>query len=289
MENNNTFTVTPMSQLIELTPGETYTGSINIINPSNATSDFDYKVYVAPYSVVSEEYNVDVATETDWNKMVDWISIENPKGSLTPNDVVQINYTIQVPSDAPGGGQYASIIVGIDNESEADGNMTVTNVMEIASVIYAKVDGEINHSGEILENNVPVFSAIAPVTVSALIKNDGNMHEQAEVSITIKDFFTGEEILPTETDDGIHTEIIMPETTKYVSRELDGLPLIGVVTIKQNVYYNYQFSSVEKNVLICPIWFIVLVLLTIGAIIFGIVKVIRRHRHKRKKDKAVAM
>lgn len=279
---DSTFTVTPMSQRIQLKPGDTYSGTITIVNPVDATSDFSYRVYTAPYGVTNENYDADFVTSTDRTQIAKWITIEEPEGKIEPNGTKKIKFTIKVPESAPGGGQYASLMVGSNDDNEASEGIAVQNVFEMASLIYAEVDGDIIHSGEILQNNVPGFSASTPVTISALIKNDGNLHEDATFVISVSNFFTGEVILPTEENEGRYTEVIMPETTRYTSREVDNLPAIGVVHINQTIYYNGTSSVEEKDVLICPIWFMALVAITLGVIIAAIVRIIMKHRKKKK-------
>ena len=51
MDKNNEFSVSPMNQMVDLVPGETYDCSITILNPANSAENLDYKAYVAPYSV----------------------------------------------------------------------------------------------------------------------------------------------------------------------------------------------------------------------------------------------
>lgn len=283
MESGNEFSVTPMNQMVELVPGETYNFAVTVLNPVNSTENLDYKVHAAPYSVVTEAYYADISTQTDHTRMADWITIPEPTGTLAPNETREIEFTITVPADAPGGGQYAAIMVGIDNKNQNYDNMSVTNVLEIASIIYAKVDGEIIHKGEVVENSVPVFTADPKITLSSLIKNEGNMHEIASIAITVKNVFTGETLASAELDNGVYAELIMPDSQRFINKEVDGLPMMGIINVQQKIYYNGETSTVEKNVLICPIWFLVLTLLTLAAIVAGVAKSIRRH----KKNKTV--
>ena len=283
MESGNEFSVTPMNQMVELVPGETYNFAVTVLNPVNSTENLDYKVHAVPYSVVTEAYYADISTQTDHTRMADWITIPEPTGTLAPNETREIEFTITVPADAPGGGQYAAIMVGIDNKNQNYDNMSVTNVLEIASIIYAKVDGEIIHKGEVVENSVPVFTADPKITLSSLIKNEGNMHEIASIAITVKNVFTGETLASAELDNGVYAELIMPDSQRFINKEVDGLPMMGIINVQQKIYYNGETSTVEKNVLICPIWFLVLTLLTLAAIVAGVAKSIRRH----KKNKTV--
>ena len=281
MESGNEFSVTPMNQMVELVPGETYNFAVTVLNPVNSTENLDYKVHAAPYSVVTEAYYADISTQTDHTRMADWITIPEPTGTLAPNETREIEFTITVPADAPGGGQYAAIMVGIDNKNQNYDNMSVTNVLEIASIIYAKVDGEIIHKGEVLENNVPGFLTDPKINVSSLIVNEGNMHEIAEIAIKATNIFTGETIASAELDNGAYAELIMPDSKRFLNKEVDELPMIGIINVQQNIYYNGETSTVEKNVIVCPIWFLVLVVLTLTAIIWKIVKTICKHQKKK--------
>ena len=258
MNSDNEFSVTPMNQMIELVPGETYTFSVMVSNPANSVENFEYKAYAAPYSVVTEEYDADMAKKTDYTRMAEWITISEPIGTIAPNETKDIEFTIMVPENAPGGGQYAAIVVGVDNENKTHENVAVTNVLEIASILYAKVDGEIIHKGEVLENNVPGFLTDPKINVSSLIANEGNMHEIAEITIKVTNVFTGETIASAELDNGAYAELIMPDSQRFINKEIDELPMLGIVNVKQDIYYNGVTSTVEKNVIVCPIWFLVL-------------------------------
>ncbi len=277
----NMFTVMPMNQRLTLKPGEEYEGSITVINPADAKKDFSYKVAVTPYSVIGEEYAADLTTRSNLSAIVDWITIENPKGTLAPNSSAKVNFKITVPEDAAGGGQYATLTVSSNDAQTADGDVAIENVFEMASIIYASVDGEINHVGTIEENAVPAFSATAPVKVSARLSNEGNVHEEATIIIKATNMFTGETILPSEENQGRYSEMVMPNSERYISREVSNLPMFGMVHIEQTVYY-LGLSSVEAvNVLICPIWFLILMFATFGAIVAGIISAIVKHKKKK--------
>ena len=280
-QTNNAFTLMPMSQKISLKPGEVYEGSVKVINPSYATEDFEYKAEVTPYGVVGQEYTADLLSESDRTQIAKWVKIQNPTGSIKPNGSEEIKFTITVPENVPAGGQYATIAISSNKKaSEADG-VSVQNVFEMASIIYADIAGETVHDGEVLENNVPGFVLSNPVKISALLNNNGNVHETATFTIQVSDVFTGRVILPTDENSGVYSEYIMPETTRFTEREVSDLPALGIVKINQTINYNGQVSTVEKNVFICPIWFLILMIATLAAIITAIVMLIRKHRRNK--------
>ena len=188
---------------------------------------------------------------------------------MKPNETAEISFTITVPEAAPAGGQYASLLVTEDTGVANSQGVKVSSIFEIASLVYAKVAGETVTGGEILENNIPGFAMTTPVKVGALISNTGNVHQTATTVLEVKNLITGEIVLPTEQNDGRHSEIIMPETTRRTEYEITELPAVGVVRVSQTIYYN-GISSVEmKDVLICPIWFIVVALVVVCGMIFG--------------------
>ncbi|MBQ6414493.1 hypothetical protein IJI28_02640 [Candidatus Saccharibacteria bacterium] len=284
MEGANFFTVTPMSQRISLEAGKTVEGSISVINPNDSVDDLKYKAYVAPYSVVGEGYEADLTTDSKYNMIKDWITIENPTGTIEPNKTGEIKFKIKVPGSAPAGGQYAAIIITRDDDTTSSENgVAVKDIFEMASLIYANVNGETVHKGEILSNDIPGFVASAPITVGAMISNEGNTHENATVIIKATNFFTGDVIVEGDAEENYYSEIIMPDTTRYVTREIsEGLPLLGIVKVEQTIYYQGSSDVASSNVIICPIWFLLLVFLTIGAIIASIVMMVKKHRKKAK-------
>ena len=284
---SSSFTVLPMSQRFYLEPGKTYTESLSITNPADASEDFVYNVSVSPYSVTGEGYAADLATMTNQTEITKWIKVLEPSGRVKPNESKEIKFTITVPENAPAGGQYATIAVSSSGNNASTGGVAVENVFELASLVYATVAGETVYGGEIIENSVPAFATSVPITLSALISNTGNLHEDATFLISVSNAFTGEVILPTEENDGRFNELIMPETTREVKRAVDDLPALGVVTVSQKIYYRGELSEVTRNIIICPIWFMILVCLTLCAIITTIVGIVLKHKKKKRRLKEI--
>ena len=78
--DSNMFTILPMSQRFSLKPGETYEGSITVVNPVDATEDFAYKASIVPYGVSGEDYQADLVTDSDHTMVAKWIKLEEPTG-----------------------------------------------------------------------------------------------------------------------------------------------------------------------------------------------------------------
>ncbi|MBQ6593952.1 hypothetical protein IJI00_02755 [Candidatus Saccharibacteria bacterium] len=281
-DESNIFTVTPMSQKITLEPGFTYTGEIIVAIPVNAKRNFSYRVSVAPYNVIGEDYYADLTNISKTSAIVDWITIDNPTGTLAPNELAHVKFHINVPSDAGGGGQYAALMVGSDEQQMAGDGISVGNVFELASIIYAEVEGEIIHEGEILENTIPEFSSVLPIRVAASVTNNGNIHETARVFVTVEDAWRSTQIYPAPGETNGVEEEIMPGTTRYITRDIDGISPLGIYRVKQDVIYMGERDTTTQIVVACPVWFMVLMIVVLSSVIVGVVLAIRRHREKRK-------
>ena len=279
------FTVRPMSKEVSLKPGEVYEGSVTISNPADAESDFNYSVNVSPYNVVDDNYTADFVTSSDWSKIVNWIKIEEPTGTVQPNGQKQIYYTITVPEDAPAGGQYAVIGVSSNNKANGDDGVAVQNVFEMASIIYARVAGETRHEGEILSNSIPGFVTSGVPEVSTILTNSGNVHEVAQVTLTVKNALNGDMVFPVGEDENTFSELVMPDSTRFVKRDLSDLPALGVFEVTQDVAYiggDSEYAHNTVTMIVCPLWFLFLMILTVGAFIGTICGLIYKHRKKRR-------
>ena len=273
----NTFVVSPMSQFISLTPGQTYSGSIKVVNPSGSTAELEFSARVTPYSVIGQEYQADLATVSNFSQIVDWVHLDTPTGTIAPNSTAEIPFTITVPADAPAGGQYATIVVSQSSAVDS----SISSVVGMASIIYADVAGETTHSGEVLDTSMPGFSFVTPVSIATTITNTGNVHETASVKLSVVNNVTGERIFPKSDQPDTFSEVIMPSSTRLLVRQLEGLPALGAVQVTQTVTYDGTESTFSGTLVLCPLWFIAIVAFTIFSIIFMLVFRARsRKQHK---------
>ena len=201
---------------------------------------------------------------------------------MKPNEVKKVNFTITVPEDAAGGGQYAALLVGSDMDKAAEDGLTIQNIYEIASVIYGDVAGDTVHDGEIVDNYVPGFSFNLPVTASATLRNDGNIHETARIGLKIKNVITAETVYPQNGENGAIEEVIMPETTRYTTRDINSISPLGIYEVTQTITYLGESSTFRQTLIVCPLWFLLLVIMTVGAVFASIIRLVVKHRKNKK-------
>lgn len=284
-------TLSPMTQKIILSPGEEYRGSLNISNPNSSTQNLEYKLSVGPFRQTSsdgsiDDYdNVDTTTITNYNQIMDWIIFNKDSGYVTPNSTETVSFSILVPENAPAGGQYATILVTdvTDYNEKEDGNIAIKSISQIGSIIYAEIAGETIDDGTILNNDIPSFLLNNSLEATSMVKNNGNVHTDAEYILQVWPLFGDEEICTNE--ENPEKSLVLPETERYHAQTCQ-LPTVGIFRAKQVVKIFGETSIVEKTIIVCPIWLLFIIIFAIIMLIsYFIVKAKSRKKATRKSTK----
>ena len=273
--DSNSMTVSPPYQKVILTPGETYTNSLSVFNSSNSTRDLKYAVKVGSFSQKradgvesKDDYAVvDHISVSSYNQIMDWIEIDKEGGTVAPGEEDDVGYSIRVPENAPGGGQYATILV-IDETADGlsgEGNISIDQKFQFAMIIYAEVAGDTKQEGEIESNEMPSFLLNGSAfEATSMVRNNGNVHTDASYTLQVWPLFSDEEVCTNEEEPD--TSLILPETERYHAQTCE-LPSVGIFKAKQVVEIFGEESTVEKMIVVCPIWLLFIIFFVIAAII----------------------
>ncbi len=265
---SESFALSPMYDLITLTPGETFESSFTVVNPVGNTSNFYYVLRIDPFTE-DENQNITAAENGHYTDMTGWIELPKTEGSVAPNSSETIPYRIHVPADAPAGGQYASIVVGSKEDTAAEEGLSIHEVFESVYLIYAEVAGETVRRGNITDVGVPSFLFSGNIAGHSSITNEGNVHSASTQTLQVYPLFSNEEIFTNEEDP--KTLWIMPGNTNYASVTWSETPSIGIFHVVYNVEYEGVESKVDKIVIVCPLWLLFLIVLALFLIIFKII------------------
>ena len=271
------FSVGPMNQKLILDPGESYTASFKISNPGSSKKDIRYELSVQPF-YVNDEYATIFEDVNGTGQMADWITLDVPDtGVLAPNENTEILFTIDVPKDAPGGGQYASIVVKSLSDPEDNKESTmISEVFQIGHLVFAEITGTTVHQGEIVDIDVPSFLLSGDISGSSSIKNTGNVHGTATYKLQIFPLFSDEEVYTNEEDP--ETRTILPDRVFYNNMSWDKTPGIGVYNVVYTVEFEGVTAQVSKMVIICPIWLLFVIIFAIFLLIFYFVAKAKKRR-----------
>lgn len=275
--------VNPAEQDIDLVPGQTMRGSIKVKNLGR--QPYSFKAFSKPYQVINDIYDPDFSTENSYTKLHNWLSFPQTDFYITPDEELTVEFEVQVPEDAPGGGQYAAII--IETRDSIDSSASLQTVNQVASLIHAHVAGETHEQGVLMKHYIPRIILGSPFTVSSNIKNDGNIDFRANHSMTIWNFFTGDEVFSPDTLDqngrlvGSINPAVLPASSRYNTLTWGNAPQLGVFRVKQVISFLDQVYEFEEIVFICPIWLAAGVLFLIFLMIFWLIARIRARKKRR--------
>ncbi len=261
------FAISPMYQQITLTPGETYTGNFEVINPGDNTIDFRYEVSIKPFSVEGLD-DLSFTEKENYNQIVNWVELSRTEGIISPNETQEVRFTINVPDSAPAGGQYAAIMVTSEEYRLDNSTVDLRERYEASHLIYAEVAGETIRKGNINSINVPGFLFSGNIAGTTEIVNTGNVHSQATQTLQVFPLFSDEEVYTNE--ENPKTTWIMPGNTVLASTSWDATPSIGIFHVIYNVEFEGVEQKVDKYVIVCPLWLLFIVAAIIFLIIFKI-------------------
>lgn len=274
--------IRPAEQSIELAPNQIYEGSVKVQNIGRLP--FTATFSTRPYQVLNENYDPDFSTENSYTKLHNWITFDREEVELQPQEEVEVKFTVTVPGDIPGGGQYAAIIV--ETRDGADENAAIRTIGQLAGLVYAHVEGEEHIGAVLMSHSLPGFRLGSPFEASVTVKNDGNIDFRMAHTLTVYDFFTGKEVLtPGGVVDGktpgMSTPIVLPATSRTNTIAWEGAPQLGVFKAVQKVTFLDQEYTFEKIVILCPIWLAGIMLVFIALMVIWVILRIRKRKHSK--------
>ncbi len=265
-------TISPTSIDQEVQPGSIANGSFQVINSGD--SEYNFKVYSTPYSVKSEDYNPDFTPLPGKTDITKWIHFSNGGTGLGPHQTITIDYTINVPAQAPAGGYYAVAFAETQSKPSKTTGVVITD--RVGEIFYLRVAGNVKQTGKLLSWQAS-FLQTAPLTGVLRIEDSGGYNFPTTVKAQVKNIF-GHDVYKFTTD-----RQILPQTIRRIKIPWPKTPPVGIFKIQGTATFLGQTHQLPaKYVLVVSQPIRLIVILLVVAFVLYVIYRLRRNRHDTK-------
>jgi len=189
------FSVGNPAQEFQLCPGESFTGSIPVINPSDQPKSL--KVYAGDWVRVpgqSSDYALEEEPGKEPRSLIPWMTFSPERMTLEPGESREVTFEVNVPDDWTLAGSYWGVIFieGIPTEAEGvvpptpEGvSVGITTVFRYAVQIFATMqDTEVRAA---VFTTLNMEAAENGFTATAVFQNNGNTMIRPKVWLELHD------------------------------------------------------------------------------------------------------
>ncbi len=259
--------VKPLRAYPNQAPGQTTNGSFTVTNNTDQPQEVSFSA--ERFKTIDEDYNY----AFDKDIITEWVDFKEPTMTLKPKQSKVQNYTIAVPADATPGGRYLALLTSVAPKTD---QQSLTQINRVASLVYLEVTGKITRTVQLLSMDAPGFTNKPQAITAMRLANTGNSHYKARVALSVKRWPTTNNLAKLQPE-----TVLLPGTVRKVSETINLPKIPGVYKI------SVEFSppqggktNLTRTVVYAPVWFIALMVATLGGAILLIIRW-RRHSQKR--------
>ena len=194
-------TISPYKFEETVSPGQTISDSIKIIN--NSDKEMLMKVEVYDFKPSGEEGRQTFISPESGDPYIDyslstWIDIDTGPFIIGPKKTKEINFSIKVPESAEPGGHYAAVFIGPSSSEDMEEGQSESAFYEggvsvrgnIGSLLIIRVEGEVYELAKIVGfNSKNKLWERPPITLKTRFHNFSNVHLKPVGFIDIFDIF----------------------------------------------------------------------------------------------------
>lgn len=280
-------TLSPPVTEVTINPGEQYKGKIKLTNPLDKlvelyTSAMDF----LPEGETGGQKFLAPTSENRKFSLASWIIMSKSVVAMTPEEVEEIEYTINVPKDAEPCGHYAVIFFS-SQPPELKGDQTqVALASQVGGLILATIPSDkCEPKGMVETFTAPWLNLKTPVDFLIRIRNNGLVHFKPIGEIKIKNW-RGVIIDSFKVNEGGGN--VLPNSArrfeeKWEAKDFKWYQKIGRFKADLGMIYGDEKGkkSLTNSLVfwIIPWWIFVIIGLILALIIYFII----RHYQKKKK------
>jgi hypothetical protein len=191
-QDSITVSVTPPLFQLSISPGETWSSSLKIVN----TNPYDVTYYTSVVNFqpsgesgtgIFEPVIADFGTTSlSARTLAQWIALAPDPVTATRGQSIEIPFTIRVPHDAEPGGHYAAVLVGTKPPAVTESGSRVSVSSYVSSLFFVKVAGDVVEEARIREFvSDRAFYESPEATFLLRFENLGSVHVRPAGDIVI--------------------------------------------------------------------------------------------------------
>lgn len=278
-QNATGITVTPVTDVFEVTPGKTFTRTVRVINP--VVKEVTLYPRALDFHTDNELGQPRFFTPKDktsrWT-MSQWMTFSKPFLRIAPNEEEKFDVIINVPDNADPGGHYAAILFSTEPPTLDQDVSQIGVVGLVGTLLLAKVPGEVLERLTLEEFVAPRVLITPPANFSVLFSNSGNIHLRPAGELKIRNWF-GDTSAAIKINEGEGN--VLPESKRRfeTSWQFDW-KAIGKYTATTALYYGIEEKQLiaTRSFIVLPIWFLAAAGLLLLLIL---IKILKRRGKKR--------
>lgn len=185
--NRQILSVTPPLFQIAVAPGDIWQSSVKVVNGSSY-----------PLTIYMEVVNFKAVGEAGQGRFIplsesagsgatfgEWITLNKGPYTIPAEQTQEISFFVEIPKNASPGGHYAALLTSTEPPKDT-GEIAVRTSQVVTSLLFMRVEGDINEEGTIREfRAIDRFVDVPDVSFSLRFENKGNVHLQPKGDIII--------------------------------------------------------------------------------------------------------
>lgn len=211
-EKTLTVAVAPPVFQVNLSNGDVWKSTLKVVNP-NA-----YTMLVRVFVTDMKKGGVVNSFEIPVDSMERWVEVPKQQLFINPEQSIEVPFTIRVPYDAPPGGHYAFLLVGIEPEADGSPKKEEGGVSSYVSAsLFVRVGGDIREGGDFREfSTEKIVYEKADVPFRIRFENVGNVHIRPHGAIVVYDIW-GQQKMMLPINEGDNARVLFPRTLQVFS------------------------------------------------------------------------
>jgi hypothetical protein len=227
----NALSVSPLKQTIVLSPGDEKIISIEVLNDSNDFANFLPEVdsFVANPTNGIPKFGAE-------SEALKWVTFDNKKMLLNPNQTGNFNFKIKVPQSAEPGAYYLGLFARSFPDS---GQVGLSS--RVGSLFFLYIEGEVLE--QLIQTDFKVEKNIffkPEFNFLLKLKNTGTIHVSPVGYVTIKNIF-GNEVARYEINQ--NQRKVLPSGEWVENINVTSIKTNGIGPLKAEVFLNYGLTE----------------------------------------------